>query len=264
MKKVLITGASEGIGRALAMRFASEGFAVTAVARNHERLKSLMDEIGPQHSMISADLSTLEGIHQIQKAIEEKEFNVLVNNAGIGYYGHFRDLTENQIESTLNVNITALTLLAYSFLKNARPESSLINIASVLSFSPLPNNGVYAATKSYVLSLSETLWFENQSRGVHVFAVCPGYTLTEFSKRAGRIDAPQYRKFAQTAEEVVDVLLKAMKKKKAPFIISGMSNVLMAHTMRLLPRSVLVSLAGRTFEKYLKRSEVVGAKGERN
>ena len=188
-RKVLITGASEGIGREFAHAFVNAGYQVYAVARNEARLRSLMNELASDsHSYLVADLSTDQGIEATAKLLSENPIDVLINNAGFGGISQFDHATQSSHRSMLDLNIKSLTLLSYAFLQTTKPGAALINVASVLAFIPSPYHSVYAATKAFVRSFSLSLWSEQKARGVYVMALCPGSTITQFYIRAGGSD----------------------------------------------------------------------------
>ena len=151
------------------------------------------------------------------------------------------------------LNCEALTSLSHCFLQTAVSGDSLINVASTASFQAIPYSALYAATKAYVLSLTEALSFEVKSRNIYVLALCPGPTVTEFAKRAG-ITNLSYKKLAQSAEEVVDSAMHAFEKRSPTVLITGVRNKMVKEVQRFFPRSTVVSLAGRMFDKFLKGS----------
>lgn len=252
MKKVLITGASEGIGRALAKAFAKDNYQVVAIARNAERLQNLMQELGsPNHKFIAADLSQNKDIQKICDVIASEKFDVLINNAGFGLLGDFNQMSNAKLDEMLKLNCVTLMQLSQSYLKNAKSGDALINVASVLAFNASPFHTVYAATKAFVKSFSEGLWFEQKKRGVYVMALCPGATITEFNKRAGGSD-DRIPKFAlQTADQVVAVTMKALAKRKDPVVIPGFLNNFIVHFSSVFPRKSFISAAGKQAEKVI-------------
>lgn len=245
VRKALVTGASEGIGRAFAKKLAAEGYYVTAVARNEERLKSLLQELGPQHQYLVADLGSDKGITAIEKELFAHHYTLLINNAGFGTYGKFESLAIEKSLEMIKLNIEALVRLSHSFLTNATSGDTLINVSSVLSFAPMPMNGVYSATKAFVTSFSESLWYEQKSRGVFVMGLCPGVTSTLFHKRAGGTDkksAPAA--ITETPEAVVENALRALKRRHNPTVVSGHKNGIMVRLMNTLPRKAVLNMMG--------------------
>lgn len=181
----LITGASSGIGEAFARLFAAEGFDLVLTARREDKLQELADGMPPATKIVvlPGDLSTSAGITTFCESISSQslEIDVLVNNAGMMVEEEFANLTTEQIERTITLNITALTQLIHQFLPamKARKSGRILNVASVAAFHPVPGMDIYAATKAYVLSFSEALAENLRDTGVSVTALCPGLTDTE-------------------------------------------------------------------------------------
>lgn len=248
MKKVMITGASEGIGRAFAERLAREGYAVTAVARNGVRLADLIETLpGCQHNFLVADLASEEGLAATKKLVSEGQFNLVINNAGLGIYGDFAETKLSDLTLMMNVNCRALLELSQAFLRGGRPGDSLINVSSNAAFLPMPISSVYTASKSFVTSLSENLWFEQRSRGVYVMGLCPGMTMTLFHRRAGGHDEQIPRWFSQTPEAVVATALRALARRRVPVVICGPQRPVI-FLSKFLPRKWLILIAGKVLE----------------
>ncbi len=243
-KTALVTGGSEGIGRAFAIRLAKEGFVVTLVARNERKLQDLVAILGRSHSYQIADLSSREGQDKVQKIIETEKFDLLVNNAGIGTVGGFTDVSYQKQMEMFHLNCEAVVRFSYAFLKNAKSGDGLVNVSSALAFMPTPSMALYCATKAFVTSLSEALWYEQAKRGVYVMGLCPGITDTNFQVAAGgkKEDLPQG--LSQTPEHVVDVAMKALQLRQKPTILTGVKNVLFASMSRILSRRRIVKMTG--------------------
>jgi short-subunit dehydrogenase len=192
----LITGASSGIGTALADELASRGHAVTLVARREERLVSLATELGAEHSVdaevIACDLAEPAARERLLEDLKERgrAVEVLVNNAGFGVRGDFATSDTERMLRMVRVNIEAVVDLSGRLLPAmvSRGRGAVINVASMAAFQPLPGSAVYAASKSFVLSFSESLRTELRGRGVTVTALCPGPVPTEFPEVAGMGD----------------------------------------------------------------------------
>ena len=182
---VLITGASSGIGEAFARLFAAEGFDLLLTARREEKLLELAADLPTTTKIVvlPGDLSTTAGITSFCESVsgQSLEIDVLVNNAGMMVEQEFANLTTEQIESTITLNITALTQLIHQFLPamKARKTGRILNVASVAAFHPVPGMDIYAATKAYVLSFSEALAENLRDTGISVTALCPGLTDTD-------------------------------------------------------------------------------------
>jgi hypothetical protein len=189
----LVTGASSGIGAALASELASRGHAVTLVARREERCHSLATELSAEHSVeaevIACDLAEPAERERLLAELDQRgrSIEVLVNNAGFGSRGRFVDNDTARMVEMVEVNAAAVVDLTGRFLPGMvnRGRGAVINIASAASFQPLPGAAVYAATKAFVLSFSEAVRTEQRGSGVSVTAVCPGPVKTEFTEAAG-------------------------------------------------------------------------------
>ena len=181
----LITGASSGIGEAFARLVAAEGFDLVLTARRAEKLQELAADLATTTKIVvlPGDLSTTAGITTFCESVsgQSLEIDVLVNNAGMMVEQEFANLTTEQIERTITLNITALTQLIHQFLPamKARKSGRILNVASVAAFHPVPGMDIYAATKAYVLSFSEALAENLRDTGISVTALCPGLTDTD-------------------------------------------------------------------------------------
>lgn len=243
-RKALVTGASEGIGRAFAKRLATGGYAVTAVARTEARLKELMEELNPSdHTYKVADLSTKKGTDKIATELTKNHFNLLINNAGFGIYGSFYKADLSKLQSMSRLNCDAVVALSHAFLRKAQQGDALINVSSALAFMPMPAAGLYSATKAFVTSLSESLWYEQKERDVYVMGLCPGVTSTNFHQRSGGTEKNRPPSaITQTPEEVVEVAMDALEKRSSPTVVSGCKNAIITGLVRVMPRKSLVSM----------------------
>ena len=158
-KHALVTGASEGIGHSIAARLVKEGYLITGVARNEEKLKAMVIEFGNGHSYWVADLSTEAGQNSVVQRMGQQHFDLLVNNAGVGTVGAFTDVAIEKQMAMMNLNCGALVRLSHAYLKNSKVGDALINVSSTLAFMPMPGIGLYSATKSFVTSFTETVWY---------------------------------------------------------------------------------------------------------
>ncbi|VXB17957.1 SDR family NAD(P)-dependent oxidoreductase [Pseudomonas sp. 8O] len=192
MTTALITGASSGIGAVYARRLAVRGHNLVLVARATDRLNSLASELRDAHGIsvevITADLTDTSQLELVlQRLHAEPSIDILVNNAGAALVGDFASADPAKMETLLSLNVVAPTLLASAVLDSmvARGNGAIINIASVLALLPEYSRGIYAATKAYVLTLSQSLAAEVSAKGVYVQAVLPAATRTEIYERAG-------------------------------------------------------------------------------
>ncbi len=245
MKKALITGGSDGIGLATARLLAQEGYQITLVARNEEKLtRALKDLPGREHAGLTADLSKKEGVDAIALHIAQDRYDLLVNCAGVGMYGRFEELPLADQIAMMQLNMIGLTVLCRSFLQKARQGDSVVNVSSTLAVSAFPGLAVYSATKAYVLNLSESLWWENKKRGIYVLGFCPGVTTTNFHTASGGSNRMFPRFITQTPEAVARALVMALKKRRKPRAVSGVVNRSLLFFQRLLSRKATLNQMG--------------------
>lgn len=199
--RVLITGASSGIGEAFARQFADEDFDLVLTARREDRLAQLQAELDVEADVIVADLSSEAGISALISAID-KPVDILVNNAGQMTSADFENLNDDEVQATITLNVMAVTRLTHHFLgeMKARQSGRILNVASVAAFHPVPGMDLYAATKAFVLSLTESLAENLRGSGVSVTALCPGLTDTEGVDRELAETLPPF--MLSTPEEV--------------------------------------------------------------
>ena len=196
----LVTGASSGIGEATVRLLAAEGVPTVVVARRAERLEALAGELDGIE-VLAADLTDGRALARVAKRVGSATdpVDLVVNNAGFGTSGAFLDADSARLSREIDLNVAALTRLSHAAATAMRQRGRgfLLNVSSVASFQPVPNLAVYAATKAYVTSLTESLHHELASSGVHVTALCPGLTRTEFVEvSSGEAMAGSYPGFA--------------------------------------------------------------------
>jgi short-subunit dehydrogenase len=209
----LITGASTGIGAIYANRLAKRGYDLILVARNERRLndaaKRLRTETGVQVTPLLADLNDKAGLAKVEAVLrEDPNITMLVNNAGIGSVASILQADVDKMEAMINLNITALTRLTYAAAPAfvARGKGAIINISSAVAIAVENLNGVYSASKSYVLSFGHSLQKDLAEKGVRIQTVLPAATATEFWDVAGY--APQKTsEITMRAEDLVDAAL---------------------------------------------------------
>lgn len=250
MNTTLITGASTGIGAAFARKLSARGRNVLLVARSEDKLIALCNELGRLTSIraqyVALDLREPDAGAQLLEETKKRELEIemLINNAGVGSMGDFTKLDIDQELEMIRLNIRALVDLTHRFIgpMRERKRGTIINVASTAAFQAVPYMATYAATKAFVLSFSEALAEENRAHGIHVMALCPGVTETNFFE-ASKIDRPPMRTI-QTAEEVVDTALRAMDRHKT-MVISGWTNWFTVAAERFVPRSVVTKVAAK-------------------
>jgi short-subunit dehydrogenase len=248
----IITGASAGIGAALARVFARNGHVLALVARREDRLHALADEIaasgGVRPLVIVADLQQRDAARLIGDALAAQgaEPQFMVNNAGFGLVGTAAALDRNEQLAMIDLNMRALTELSLAFVDSlARHRGGILNVGSVAGFLPGPGMAVYYATKAYVLSFSEALHSELKARGVRVSVLCPGPVPTEFAVRAGvkgRSLAPDF--LSQSAEDVAEAGYRGLMQGRRT-IIPGLLNKLLVLLIRLFPRRLVMAVVDR-------------------
>lgn len=252
MRRAMVTGASMGIGAAFARRLASEGWAVTLVARSRERLEALAAELpGQGHEVLECDLSRPTARALAVDRIRSGEWRLLVNNAGFGQVGHFHETGMDRLRDMMEVNCQALVELSHAFLRQAEHGDALVNVASALGWISNPDMSLYTATKAFVVALSECLWFENRERGVFVLCVAPGSTETEFGANAGRAaDEKRSKLVRQTPGEVVDETMHALLRRRGPHLVTGAPNRLGVGLSRMIGRVGTMRLMARSERKH--------------
>jgi len=244
----LVTGASSGIGESMAQLLAQAGIPTVVVARRKERLQELADRFQSVEVLV-ADLGTRKGVGAVVARITDdaRPIDLVVNNAGFGTSGSFHELDADRLDAEVQLNIAALTRVSRAALGQMVPRGRgyLLNVSSVASFQPAPKLAVYAATKAYVTSLSESLHEEVRGTGVHVTALCPGLTRTEFqSVSSTESYATQYPSFAWLeAAEVAQAGLDDVAKGRALSIPGALYKGMVAAS-GLAPRSIARRITG--------------------
>jgi short-subunit dehydrogenase len=251
----LITGASSGIGAALAREFARGGHALVLTARREGELNALADEIaGAGHTrprVIAADIGQAEGVARLAEALRADgiEPAFVVNNAGFGLLGSAARLDRDKQLAMIDLNCRALTDLSLRWLPEiTRHRGGILNVASIAAFLPGPGMAVYYATKAYVLSFTEALHGELAEDGVRVCALCPGPVPTQFNARGGVPDGY----FPTLLEQPADAVARAGY---AGFIgghrvvVPGKLNRLFTLLPRLLPRGLVLAMMQRRWVK---------------
>lgn len=212
----VVTGASSGIGAVYADRLAKRGYDLILVARNEERLNTVASRIrsatGRGVQVLPADLNSPSGLAAVEAVLrDDKTITMLVNNAGVGSVASILQADIDKIDAMIGLNVTALTRLTYAVAPAfvARGNGTIINIASVVGIAAEMLNGVYSASKSYVISFGHSLQKDLAGKGVRVQTVLPGATATEFWDVAGY--APQKTAaITMSAEDAVDAALAGL------------------------------------------------------
>ena len=248
----VITGASSGIGAALARVFAANGHEVALVARREREMVLLSTELGAAYNykphVIPIDLQRSDAPARIAHELLGRglEPQYVVNNAGFGLYGPAAELDRAVQLAMIDLNVRALTDLSLRWIDGiVRHKGGILNVASVAGFMPGPNQAVYYATKAYVLSFTEALSRELAPRGVRVTALCPGPVPTEFQERAGVSGKGNSWLLGKSAEKVAKAGYDGFMAGRR-LVVPGFGNKLATILPRLLPRSLMLS----TLERY--------------
>jgi hypothetical protein len=245
----LITGASAGIGAALAQVFAGHGHETVLVARREQHLAGLADSIAatgaPRPTVVRVDVARIDAARRIADALIANglEPEIVVNNAGFGLVGAAVRLDRAEQLAMIDLNIRALTDLSLAWAEVLqRRQGGILNVASVAGFLPGPGQAVYYATKAYVLSFSEALHRELSPRGVRVTALCPGPVPTEFQARAGVMNKSFPRLLTKTAEEVALEGYRGLRAGRR-VVVPGLANKIVVAMTHLLPRRWMLELS---------------------
>ncbi len=241
--KILITGASDGIGLETARDLSAKNNFLTLVARNKEKLEKALTSLeGTGHKIIVADLSKREDVDALKERIELEKYDVFINNAGVGMYGRFTEMPLTDQVKMMTLNMTALTVLSYFYLSQAKKGDALVNIASTLGTTTYPGAAVYAATKAYVTSFSESLWWEYKSKGVYILGFCPGATYTNFHEISGG-SKDSFPKFTlQMPSQVAIEITRALHKRNKPRVYAGALNRFMVFFQKFMSRKMVISM----------------------
>jgi uncharacterized protein len=254
----LVTGASSGIGAAIARSLAGRGQGLTLVARREERLTELAEELqrryGVRAETIVCDLADAAERDRLEARIDERglEVEVLVNNAGFGYAGRFVDADRKRQVEMVRVNVETVVDLSGRYLPQMvdRGRGAVINVASTAAFQPLPGSATYAASKAFVLSYSEALHQEAKGRGVTVTAICPGPVRTEFPQAAGieRAEEGTPGFVWMSAEDLAEEAVKAAAAGKRA-VVPGRLNYAGSVLGRHVPRKLVLPLSSRIWRR---------------
>src|SRR6202163_4762976 len=248
----VITGASAGIGAALAHVFARNGHELALVARREDRLRALADEIAAtgraKPLVIVADLQLPGATLLIGDALAAHgvEPQFVVNNAGFGLVGTAASLDREEELAMIDVNMRALTELSLAFVESlARHRGGILNLASVAAFLPGPGMAVYYASKAFVLSFTEALHHELSKRGIRVTALCPGPVPTEFQARAGIKTIFGPKVLIRSADAVAAAGYAALMRGQR-VVVPGITNTMVTMLVPLLPRGLLLEATARS------------------
>ena len=253
----IVTGASSGIGRDLAELFARDGHDLILVARRQDALdtvaRELTDRYGVSCDPFVADLARRLERERLAVRIRTVDHHIdaLVNNAGMGTHGYFRETDLERELAIIEVNVAALTHLTKVVLPGMleRKRGRIVNVSSVAAFQPGPLMAVYYASKAFVQSFSEALAEEVEGTGVTVTAICPGPTVTKFHEAAGlRGDAPNVGAPKMTSREVAEAAYRGAAEGKR-VVVTGLRNKVVVVANRLLTRRRMTRIVRRLQER---------------
>jgi uncharacterized protein len=249
----LVTGASAGIGKALATELAAGGTNLVLTARREQRLEELARQLSAEHDVVvevfAADLARPSAPEEIFACTRDKGLHIdlLVNNAGFGNYGEFLQAETQLLLDMVQVNCGAVVHLTRLFLPEMmrRRRGDVLMVASTAAFQGVPYIATYAATKGFDLLFAESLAEEVQPYGIRVCALCPGSTESEFHEVAGHRPYSRMDR-RESAEKVARTGLRALAAGKS-YVISGRRNYLAAQSERLVPRRLVTKIAAKIF-----------------
>ena len=247
----LVTGASSGIGEALARRLSRDGLHLGLVARRADRLEALAAELRAAHQIeahvLAADLTRPGAVAALVDDVAARGLDVdwLVNNAGFGTVGLFHAMPVERELEEITLNVEVLVELTGRLLPPMvrRGRGVVMNIASVGAYLPSPHMATYTATKAFVLSFSEAIAVELQDTGVRVLCVCPGVTRTEFQDRANVETGHVPDMLQQTAEDVADEAVRAVG--HGAVVVNGLLNRATLGLLKFVPHALVTRIAGR-------------------
>ena len=261
-RTVLITGASSGIGAAFADVFAAHGFDLVITARREDRLREVATRLeqtyGRRVHTIASDLSAREAPARLCQGITNRGLTIdgLVNNAGYGVPGTYVASPWDRHEAMLNLMVMSVSELTYRLLPGMieRRYGRIVNVASLAGFVPAPaGHTLYAATKAFAIKFSEALAHEGRPHGVHVTAVCPGFTLSEFHDVTGtraqvsKLPAWMWMDAPTVARQGFDAVMEGI-----PIYINGRANRAIASFARHLPQPIVMWAGRRLGRSYRK------------
>jgi short-subunit dehydrogenase len=254
IRRALVTGASAGIGTALARALADRGVEVVLVARRRDRLEEVAARLPVPTEVLAADLGDPTDLARVVARLTDPDapVDLLVNDAGLGAYGPLAEQDPDRVQAMLDVNVTALVQLTRAALPQlvARGGGGIINVGSTAAYQPGPYSAVYGATKAFVRSFTEAVHEETRGTGVRVLLLAPGVTRTEFQTVAGVPEGAFPAVLTGDADEVAVAALDAYAADRAVCVPAAIDRVAVAGSA-LLPSSVTRRLRARVLRRYV-------------
>jgi short-subunit dehydrogenase len=259
MEYAIVTGASKGIGKEIAIKLASKGIPLILVARSENLLESLSKELTQKYKVktdfLALDLCAENGPLQLFNWCKEKKYsvNILVNNAGYGLWGRFEDIALDRQLNMMQLNMAAPVKLAYLFIPvlKEHPKSYILNISSTTAYQALATLSVYSASKIFMVNFSRGLRLELRNSSISVTCFSPGATESEFIDNAGMQSLKAIaEKYSMKADVVAASAVEAMFKRKAE-VIPGFLNRVTTFMTYILPKLWIEKIAAGIYEKHL-------------
>jgi short-subunit dehydrogenase len=260
MKKAIITGASKGLGKALAYELIARDYEVLLIARSEKLLQEIANDLNTTSEKkvhcLGLDLSQLQSVSKIKDWCREHSFfpSVLINNAGFACWGYFDKLSLASQLELLQVNVQTPVALTYEmlpFLKQ-HPQAYVLNVCSTAAYQPVPTMTLYAASKSFVRFFSRGLRYELRDTNVSVTCLSPGPVATNFIEAAGMQPLQKdAKKVEMQPHEVARLGINAMFKNKAE-VIPGVLNIISVRLSKIVPDFLLEKIASKLYESKLK------------
>ena len=260
-QRALVTGASSGIGGAIARELAGEGAHLVLSARRAARLDALAEELRAQHGVevetVACDLADPNGSQALYDATEgsERQIDVLINCAGFGFYDDFVAIDWAKHARMLQVNVVALTHLTHLFAKAmvGRKRGRIMNVASTGAFAPCPNFASYGASKAYVRNMTEALDYELSGTGVRAISVSPGGTRTEFLEGSGQVLKKSGEFAMMSAEACAKIAVRKMLAGKRG-VVTGLMNAFSVWILRFVPRRFLPFVIAKSMDGAVEKA----------
>ncbi|WP_029985571.1 SDR family NAD(P)-dependent oxidoreductase [Pedobacter jeongneungensis] len=256
IKYAMITGASKGIGKSIAIALARRKTNLLLIARSADELSTLQSEIknkyGVEVDILPIDLSSNDAPKMVLEWASNKDYqiNILINNAGYGLWGKFVELDlAAQLEMCqLNMNTVASLCHLLLPILSKEKQSYILNVSSTAAYQAVPTLAIYSATKAFVLSFTRALRFELKDSSVSVSCLSPGPVDTGFASRAG-LDAfsKMAEKFNMQPDEVAEIAVKGMFARKSE-IIPGFTNIISVYANRILPKGFIEKMAAGIYK----------------